>query len=150
MSRNKPDYTKFMKKPPPLAPRPKTPTEAPPHPLEDEIPWAEIVPIQEGEIAFTDPGEIAYFEPVNAPQERPAPPEVRPEDVVEEAPSVEALPLQTPDPPEPVAAPPIEEAPPPEIAVQPEPVPVVFFETVPPVPILVCGLFVVILAFVAG
>ncbi len=150
MSRNKPDYTKFMRKPPPLEPRPKPVTEAPPHPLEDEIPWAEIVPIQEGEIAFTGPGQIAYFELVDSAPERPAPPEAPPADVPEEAPPVEALPLQIPDPPEPAPAPPIESAQPAETAAQPELVPVVFYETVPPAPILACGLFLVILAFIAS
>ena len=145
MSRNKPDYTKFMKKPPPLDPGPAPHNEAPQEPAQ-EIPWAEIVPIEQGEIAFTEPGEMARFQRVDAPSEsrkRPAPePQPVPETALPASPEPSRAPERVVGSPEPPAAP-LHAG----DAVQ-APM-LAFYCSTPPVPIFTCGLFLVILAFLA-
>jgi hypothetical protein len=147
MSRNKPDYTKFMRKPPPLEPRPEAQPETPVPPAAQEIPWAEIVPIEEGEIAFTDPGEIAYFERIDTPPQSRGGPAASPPAASEKAPKAEPQPPPAPE--RPVATSGL-----PPVAPRSSGTPVqagslIFYDATPPAPILACGLFLVILAFLA-
>lgn len=150
MSKNKPDYTKFMRKPAPLDPQPKPQSEAPAQPATGEIPWAEIVPTEEGEITFTDPGQIACFQRVDTAHESDARPQAATLGGRERAAAYRAdkPPLQTPAAPAVIPAQPPEPTPPTSVAVQAAPL--ILYESVPPSPILACGFFVVILAFLAS
>lgn len=150
MSRNKPDYTKFMRKPPPLEPQPDPqpdPEPVAPPPAAQEIPWAEIVPIEEGEIAFTDPGEIAYFDRVDTPPASSGGPAASPPAASEKAPKAEPQPPPVPD--RPVGAPGRPPVAPRSPGTPEQAAPLISYDATPPAPILACGLFLVILAFLA-
>lgn len=146
MSKDKPDYTKFMRKPAPLAPQPHGTGEPTHVPAEQEIPWAEIVPIQEGEIAFIEPGQIAYFERVDKPAQS-ADESARPSQQSSPAPSPR-IPEQVRAADAPAHVPPPARGVTRALSSTGEPEPLILSEDRPPVPVFLFGItFIVVLVF---